>query len=83
MEDEYSIIMKMNIISLIGVTIIPMLAGCAMQPVTLNSVGPAPAASVSSVPMGRLKVFTATETHEIGDNTYYHPHTGYRICTDD
>ena len=32
---------------------------------------------------GSLIVRTETETYEVGDNTYYHPHTGYRIYSED
>lgn len=31
--------------------------------------------------MGRLQIFTATETHPDGDNTYYY-HKGYCILSD-
>lgn len=30
-------------------------------------------------PTGYLRVYSATEAHEIGDNTYYYPHRGCRI----
>jgi hypothetical protein len=71
--------MKVKNIALIGVAIIPLLAGCALTPVTLDSVGPAPVKTAAYVPMGWLRVYTATDAHEIGDNTYYYTHTGYRI----
>jgi hypothetical protein len=76
--------MKMKNISLIGVAIIPLLAGCASTPVALDSIGPAPAKpSGEYVPTGWLRVYTATDVHEIGDNTYYYTHTGYRIYSED
>jgi hypothetical protein len=76
--------MKMKNISLIGVAIIPLLAGCASTPVALDSIGPAPAKpSGEYVPTGWLRVYTATDAHEIGDNTYYYTHTGYRIYSED
>jgi hypothetical protein len=53
--------------------------GCATQPFMLNSVGPAPVRPAASKPMGYLRVYTATEAHEDGDNTYYYPHTSYRV----
>lgn len=75
--------MKINIIALIGVAIIPILAGCAMTPVTLDPVGPAPVKPTAYVPTGWLRVYTATDAHEIGDNTYYYTHTGYHIYKED
>lgn len=77
------IIMKKNI-AYIGAVIIPLLAGCASPPVALNSVGPAPAKDAGKqFPIGCLRVYTATDTHEIAENTYYYPHTAYRIYTED
>jgi hypothetical protein len=64
---------------LIATSVIPLMAGCSSTPVTLNSVGPAPISVESFTPKGYLQVFTATETRELGDNTYYYPHTGYSI----
>jgi hypothetical protein len=67
-----------------GAAIIPLLFGCASTPIVLHSVGPAPAKSAAGhVPTGCLRVYTATDTHEIAENTYYYPHTGYRIYTAD
>jgi hypothetical protein len=60
-----------------------ILTGCTMTPVALQSVGPAPMTDDNNGGTGQLRVFTATESHEIGDNTFFHPHTGYRICTSD
>ena len=31
--------------------------------------------------MGYLQVFSATETHQVGDDTTYYPHTGYSILS--
>ena len=73
--------MKTKSIGFIGAILIPFLAGCASTPVVLERVGPAPATSTAYAPTGWLRVLTATETHEIGDDTYYYPHTGYRIYT--
>jgi hypothetical protein len=74
----------MKNISLIGAVIIPLLSGCASTPVALNSVGPAPATPAGEyVATGWLRVYTATDAHEIGDNTYYYTHTGYHIYTED
>ena len=76
--------MKTKRIALFGAVIIPLLAGCASTPVALDSVGPAPAKSAGEyVPTGWLRVYTATDAHEVGDNTYYYLHTGYHIYTED
>ncbi|HTY87487.1 MAG TPA: hypothetical protein VMB80_08485 [Candidatus Acidoferrum sp.] len=58
-----------------------LLAGCASPPVTLNPVGPAPVRSATYRPLGELRVFSAVDTHQIGENTCYYPHTGYSIYT--
>lgn len=58
---------------------IPLLAGCASKPVVISPVGPGPARHQASFSRGFLKVYSDTETHEIGDNSYYYPHTGYAI----
>jgi hypothetical protein len=88
MEGGYfCIIMKIKNIFLTGTAIIPLLPGCALTPVTLDSIGPAPENGKPSdyAPMGSgwLRVYTATKRHEIGDNTFFYSHTGYRICTKD
>lgn len=74
--------MKIKYVALIGAAIISCLAGCAGEPYVLNSVGPAPVNTVAFRTSGYLRVYTATETHEVGDNTYYYPHTGYYIYTE-
>jgi hypothetical protein len=70
-------------IVLIGATIIPLLAGCALTPVALDPVGPAFAKSKPptfvSTGQGWLRVYTATDIVPDGDTSYYYPHTGYRI----
>jgi len=58
-----------------------LLAGCSTAPVVLNSVGPAPVHSVAYRPQGGLRVYSAVETREIGENTFYYPHTGYSLYT--
>jgi hypothetical protein len=68
---------------LVGVTIIPLLAGCAGKPYTLHPVGPAPIGATTLKSDGYLRVYTGTESHEVGENTYYYPHTGYYIDTVD
>ncbi len=85
MEGRYvCIIMNTKKIAFIGAVIIPLFAGCASTPVALNSVGPAPAKPAGEyVPTGWLRVYTATDAHEIGDNTYYYTHTGYHIYGED
>ncbi|MGC1377527.1 MAG: hypothetical protein WA821_14940, partial [Anaerolineales bacterium] len=74
--------MKMTALVLGGGTLLVWLTGCSSTPVVLDSVGPAPSRSHAYVPRGSLRVFTAVETHEMGENTYYYPHTGYRIYTE-
>jgi hypothetical protein len=78
--------MRLKRIALVGAAIIPLLCGCASTPVVLDPVGPAPAkpvpaSSTTYAPTGWLKVLTATRTREIGAESYYYTHTGYRICT--
>lgn len=75
--------MNIRFMILIGAAIIPLVSGCAMKPVVLDPVGPAPVKPTAYVPTGCLRVYTATETHEIGDNTYYYPHTGYHVYNED
>ena len=76
--------MKIKNVTFFGAVIIPLLAGCASTPVALNPVGPAPARPAGSyVSTGWLRVYTATDVHEVGDDTYYYPHTGYHIYTED
>ena len=65
-----------------GAAFIQLLAGCAGAPYALNTVGPAPINTAAFKPAGNLRVYTATESHEVGDNTYYYPHTGYYIYTE-
>jgi len=73
--------MKKTNLALLGGIILALLAGCSSSPVVLDPVGPAPAHQAAYRAQGALRVFTAVETHEIGDNTYYYPHTGYSIYT--
>ncbi len=54
-------------------------AGCATKPVVLDMVGPSHARWSAPGSRGYLKMYSATETDQIGDNTYYYPHTSYRI----
>src|SRR5579863_6670906 len=73
--------MKTKIIALMaGVAIVCFLVGCASQPVVMPTVGPEPShAFNSSQAHGYLRVYSDTETHQIGQNTYYYPHTPYNI----
>jgi hypothetical protein len=72
--------MKTKYIALIaGAAIACFLTGCASQPVTVQPVGPDPAYHTASPPHGYLRVYSDTETHEIGDNTFYYPHTSYSV----
>ena len=58
-------------------------SGCATQPVVLNPVGPAQNRPSPPGSRGYLRVYSATETDQIGEGTYYYPHTGYRIYDGD
>jgi hypothetical protein len=71
--------MKTACFSLLGAGLIVLLAGCASTPIAVSPVGPEPTSSSALTPKGYLKVFSDTETHIIGDNAYYYPHTGYTI----
>ncbi len=72
--------MKIKIISIVTASIIPVFSGCASEPpIALAPVGPGPAASRPAMASGYLQVFSDTETHQIGDDNYYYPHTGYSI----
>lgn len=75
--------MKIEILILTAAAI-SILAGCSTPPTVSGRVGPAPVgySGSSSIENGWLVVNTATETYEIGDRTYYHPHTGYSIYTE-
>lgn len=56
-----------------------LVAGCSSTPVPINSVGPAPASAAIFKPTGYLRVYTATESHQVAENTFYYPHTSYHI----
>ncbi len=71
--------MKTLCFALSGAGLITLLAGCASTPLAVSPVGPEPAGSSALVSPGYLQVFSDTETHTIGDYTYYYPHTGYTI----
>jgi hypothetical protein len=60
-----------------------LLAACASpQPTAIrDTVGPQPPGLRPQV--GFLQVYSATEQHSDGDNTYRYPHTGYEICAND
>jgi hypothetical protein len=70
--------MKTKILALIGAAIMPLLAGCATKPVTLSPVGPEPSHQTPYNSTGHLRVYSDTETCDIGENNYY-PHMGYVI----
>lgn len=63
-------------------TILPVFVSCASEPVTVKPVGPAPVSGSNISSTGSLQVFSATETHQIGENCYYYPHTGYKIFSE-
>lgn len=56
---------------------------CAAVPAwadhVLPAVGPRPVGVYPEVSRGYLTVFSRTEQTEWGDNTYFYPHTAYRI----
>lgn len=60
-----------------------MLLACGIVPAcadhVLPAVGPRPIGEYQETSVGYLKVFSRTEQAEWGDNTYYYPHTAYRI----
>ncbi|MDE3100134.1 MAG: hypothetical protein KGJ88_11735 [Verrucomicrobiota bacterium] len=69
------------IILAVGTVAVSILTGCSTAPMVSNRVGPAPVGRTGSNSAGEgwLVVRTATATYEVGDRTYYHPHTGYSI----
>lgn len=70
-------------ISIIIGSVVILAAGCASQPhLTTSSVGPVPFDREDSYGKGDLKVFTVTEAQQVGDSTYYYPHTDYDILSD-
>ncbi len=63
--------------------VLPFLASCASQPISLAPVGPAPQAAGPSVGgTGHLQVFTETEEYD-DDDLYFFAHTDYQIYTAD
>jgi hypothetical protein len=75
--------MKIKYCSLLGLAVIPMVAGCASTPLALSPVGPGPGRPAPSASAGRLQVFSATQQSnpigDIGPASYSYPHTGYDI----
>jgi hypothetical protein len=71
--------MKTKAIAFTGAVIALIQAGCASKPVTISTVGPGPISRSAPAAKGRLQVFSDTETHQSGDNTYYYLHSGYDI----
>jgi hypothetical protein len=65
--------------NLIGAAAVLAFAGCASQPLTLSSVGPAPAGVEKPSNLGSLQVFTDLEQHQVGGSTYYYPHASYEV----
>lgn len=74
--------MKAQIMSVVGAAMIPVLAGCATKPVAIAPVGPRPASAQALGGTGFLKVYSDTETHEIGRNTFFYPHKPYGIYSE-
>ncbi|HEU5396891.1 MAG TPA: hypothetical protein VFV81_06975 [Verrucomicrobiae bacterium] len=71
--------MKTKMIAILSLAAAPVLVGCASPVVTLDTVGPAPVKATAATAMGHLQVYSATETHQLAQDLYYYPHTGYRI----
>lgn len=69
-----------NISFILAVAIVLMLVGCASTPIVLNPVGPPPPGASAAPHQGYLRVYTTTQEHKDGEDTY-HPHTGYDIYT--
>ena len=64
--------------------VIPLLASCASQPVTLAPVGPHPVAGEQFLPSsgnGKLQVFTETDEYEYNEDVPFFPHRDYQIYT--
>ena len=76
----------MNLLRLITLIALALaMAGCAsvQRAAVAEPVGPAPVGRASMLPGGALIVYTATEQHEEGGDTYYYPHVGYHIYAED
>jgi hypothetical protein len=54
------------------------LVGCA-SPQQLTVTEPLGPGKLDEGTTGAVRVYTATETHADGDQTYYYPHTGYLV----
>lgn len=54
------------------------LTGCATSQ-RLTVAEPVGAGEPEAKATGSLKIYTATEQQEVGEDTYYYPHTGYVI----
>jgi len=67
---------------LAGTAVVGMLSGCASPPYALNPVGPGPGSATGMQNSGYLKVYTATRTHEVGEQTFYYTHTGYSVYSE-
>jgi hypothetical protein len=66
--------------------VIPLLASCASQPITLAPVGPQPvpgARASATAGQGQLQVFTQTEEYEADHDVPYFPHRDYQLYTAD
>ena len=64
--------------------LLPLLASCAFQPITLGPVGPGPGPSYLSSPSlgkGQLQVYTETEETEMDKDVPYFPHADYELYT--
>jgi hypothetical protein len=62
--------------------IVPFLASCASQPLTLAPVGPRPVATERFLPHsgnGQLEVFTETQEWDPSDDVPYFPHSDYQL----
>jgi hypothetical protein len=72
----------LGLVSLIASTLI--FVSCTAPQLTVNPVGPAPAAWSPLAPAGakgQLQVYTQTDEFEIDHDVPYFPHTDYRVLT--
>ena len=60
-----------------------LVAGCATNPVVLDTVGPRPGFASSPTGQGRLVVFTETEEYYLDADVPFFPHRDYRIYNSD
>jgi hypothetical protein len=71
---------------LISVSIMLLLSSCALTPIAVDPVGPAPTGSkpvaLNWTGQGWLRVYTATDIVPDGKTAFFYPHTGYEVYTE-